>query len=90
LLWGQLPRNAYYDPQVIIEAGEGVPPFPYKTAGEDYALNLFLSAHYSVRAEAFCRMGMKGKAEANTVTVDGANSAIKEIILVLKGECSKE
>ncbi|HSZ02382.1 MAG TPA: carboxypeptidase-like regulatory domain-containing protein [Terriglobales bacterium] len=88
MLWdGGKPQN-YYAPIVIVEAGEGVPPYPYKISDGTYSLSLLLNAKYTVRAEAYCQMGTSGKAESDTSTVDGADAVVSEVTLTLHGgEC---
>jgi hypothetical protein len=88
LLWDGGKPQDYYAPYVIVQAGEGSPPYPYKISDGTYSLSLLLNAKYTVRAEAYCQMGTSGKAESDTSTVDGADAVVSEVTLTLHGgEC---
>ena len=84
---GGKPQD-YYAPNVIVEAGEGVPPYPYKISDGDYSLSLLPNTKYTVRAEAYCQMGTTGKAESDTATVDGGDAVVSDVTLMLHAsEC---
>jgi hypothetical protein len=88
LLWDGSKPLDYYSPAVIVEAREGVPPYPYKVSDGAYSLSLLLNTKYTVRAEAYCQMGTAGKAESDTATVDGGDAVVSEVTLTLHGaEC---
>jgi hypothetical protein len=88
LLWDGSKPLDYYSPAVIVEASEGVPPYPYKVSDGAYSLSLLLNTKYTVRAEAYCQMGTAGKAESDTATVDGGDAVVSEVTLTLHGaEC---
>jgi hypothetical protein len=76
---------------VIIKASRGRVPFSEK-AGEDlYKVNVLLNARYTIRAEAFCEMGTKGKATTGDATVDGSDVSVSEVeIKFATGECARE
>ena len=88
LRWDGGESQDYYAPAVIVEASEGVPPYPYKISVGAYSLSLLLNAKYTVRAEAYCQMGTAGKAESDTATVDGGDALVSDVTLTLHaGEC---
>jgi hypothetical protein len=91
LLWDGGKPQDYYAPVVIVEAGEGVRPYPYKISDGAYSLSLLLNAKYTVRAEAYCQMGTAGKAESDTATVDGGDAVLSDVTLTLHaGECVRK
>jgi hypothetical protein len=91
LLWDGGKPQDYYAPDVIVEASEGVRPYPYKISDDTYSLSLLLNAKYTVRAEAYCQMGTAGKAESDTATVDGGDAVISEVTLTLHAsECVRK
>jgi hypothetical protein len=90
LRWGDRTPTEYYSPQVIIEATEGRGPYPFRIAQDNYALNLFLSARYTIHAQASCQLGTKGMAQTGIVTVDGGDTATSLIILTFaEGHCAR-
>lgn len=91
LLWDGGKPQDYYSPEVIVEAGEGVRPYPYKISDGAYSLSLFLNVRYTVRAQAYCQMGTTGKAETDTATVDGGDAVVSDVTLTLHaGECVRK
>jgi hypothetical protein len=89
LLWGKRTPSDYYAPQVIIAASEGRIPYPLRIVQDSYAVNLLLSAQYSIRAEAFCQLGTKGKAETGVATVAGQDLSTSVVTLTFaEGECA--
>ena len=75
-------------PQVIVAASGGQNPFALKIAADTYTANLFLSARYTIRAQAFCRPGAKDAVDSSLTTVDGADTSVSTVDLTLgKGEC---
>jgi hypothetical protein len=91
LLWDGGKLQDYYAPVVIVEASEGVPPYPYQISDWAYSVNLLLNAKYTVRAEADCQMGTSGKAESDTATVDGGDVVVSEVTLTLHAsECVRK
>jgi hypothetical protein len=88
LLWDGGKPQDYYAPVVIVEAGEGVRPYPYKISDGAYSLSLLLNTKYTLRAEAYCQMETTGKAESDTATVDGGDAVVSDVTLTLHGgEC---
>jgi hypothetical protein len=88
LLWDGGKPQDYYAPNVIVEAGEGVRPYPYKISDGAYSLSLLLNTKYTLRAEAYCQMETTGKAESDTATVDGGDAVVSDVTLTLHGgEC---
>jgi hypothetical protein len=88
LIWGDRSSHDFYSPQVIVKASRGVVPYPYEAGRDTYSLNLLLNSSYTIRAEAFCRMGTTGKAETGNVSVDGSNLSVTEVTLkFVVGEC---
>ena len=91
LLWDGGEPQDYYAPVIIVEASEGVPPYPYKISNGAYSLSLLLNAKYTVRAEAYCQMGTDGKAESDTATMDGGDAVVSDVTLTLHaGECVRK
>jgi hypothetical protein len=89
--WGGKQRSDYYSPQIIIEASEGKAPYAYRTAQDSYALNLLLSARYTIRAEAICQMGTKGKTATGVISVDGRDPSVSKVTFTFaKGECVRK
>lgn len=91
LLWGGRQPQDFYPPQVIVTASRGTDPFPQETGQYAYTINVLLSARYTIHAEAFCRIGSKGQAESDDITVDGSDPSVSEPTLrFVKGECARE
>ena len=88
LHWNGRTPSDYYPPHVIVEASEGKPPHPFSPAPDTYALNLFLTARYTIHAQTFCRSGAKGAVDTPALTVDGADSSVSTVDLTFgKGQC---
>jgi hypothetical protein len=91
LLWDGGKPQDYYSPDVIVEAGEDVRPYPYKISDGAYSLSLLLNVRYTVRAQAYCQIGTTGKAESDTATVDGGDAVVSDVTLTLHaGECVRK
>jgi hypothetical protein len=89
--WGGRNPNDFLRPDVIVKASGGNRPFPERSDPTAYALNLLLSARYTMHAEAFCRMGTKGKAETGEVTVDGSDLSTSDVVLKFAtGDCVRQ
>ena len=88
LHWSGRTLSDYYPPQVIVAASEWQDPSPFNLAPDTYTVNLFLTAHYTIRARTFCRSGAKGAVDTAAVTIDGADTAASTVDLTFgKGEC---
>lgn len=86
--WGGKEPRDYYPPQLLVSTTRGKNPFPEETSRSTYTLKLLLSARYTLRAEAFCQMGTKGKAETGDAAVDGGDLSVSEVTLKFAtGEC---
>jgi hypothetical protein len=91
LSWDDGKPQDYSPPAVIVEASEGQSPYPFKISDGVYSLNLLRNATYVVRAEAYCQIAGAGKAEFDSVTIDGADSVASEVVLKFHGrECAKQ
>ena len=88
LVWNGRRPEDFYPPQVIVNAERGTNPLPEETSRHVYTLNLLLGARYTIRAEAFCQMGKKGKVETWSISIDGSDLSISEVTLKFAtGEC---
>jgi hypothetical protein len=89
LLW-EGDSSEYMQPWIIIDAGEGVAPYPKKSDGGAYVVNLLSTSHYLVRARALCQTSL-AELETNSLMVDGADASASTITLTFpKRTCEKK
>jgi hypothetical protein len=90
LLWGDREAKDFYPANVIVKASRGRNPYSRRTNNDSFKINVLLNARYTVRAEAFCRMGTKGKTETDDVIVDESDSSVVQVELKFsKGGCTR-
>ena len=85
---GRRPQD-FGTPRLIVKASRGAEPSPLENGRDTYALNLLLTAQYTIRTEAYCKLDVTETAETGAVTIDGSDLSVSEVTLTFgQGECS--
>jgi hypothetical protein len=91
LRWGDIHREDYTPPEIVVTGDQGRTPYPFKIGPDTYVLNLFLGARYTIRARAFCLGATKGEANTGVSSVDGQDLSTSDVALTFAGgKCSRK